>query len=767
MFFQVYGAAFAFLLASVVLGRAVCAAAGGGERWRAAPAVGLGALIVLAGAAIKLPGKGVTAACVVALALAAATAFLLRSGRMQIRWGDLVILVAPLLGASLPFLANGRVGLQGIGLNNDSHSHLLWAEGLRSATMAKLWGAQNGYPLGPHSVVATFGTVTGIPLDLVFSGLLIATVGITALTAAEVLATESLWRRAVVGLLCSLPYLVASYYGEGAFKETIMAALLLAFVLHLEQVRTRWGEASAATRWRLVVPAVFLVAGAVYTYSYVALAWYAVVIVIWIVAEAISRPALLLRRMSRRGLRAAAPWLAGTAVLALIVLLPVAGQVVSFFNQLGTSPASSGAIPTGALGNLIVPLSPYEMLGIWTSPDFRIAPANGFHAGELSALALAVLIYGVVWSVRHRQLLMPAAAAGCGLLWWFSRHSQSPYVTAKALVIGAPLIMALGLRALLTTRQASRSTRAVVLAIAGLFCGFAAYSSYQELRNEPVQAPEAGSELASFHHTIGTSAVLFLGDDDYAPWQLRDAAVTALSRNTPSQGEAEARRAKPWLFGEPLDFDSVNPADLDRFRFVITSNSPYASQVPPNFTLIAARTLYSLWERTGPTISRQVIEPRGAPGAILSCNSPFGRRLRVSRGYAALMALPISVVGVALLPGASAEVPLPLPSGKWAVSVQYVSTFDVKLSAQGKTWKMPAYLGRLGPVFDVGEVGGRGTSAPVTLKVSTDRPSSLTGLGGNLFTNIPTIFATRIPDVRRIVPLSQACGQYVDWYRLS
>jgi hypothetical protein len=29
------------------------------------------------------------------------------------------------------------------------------------------------------------------------------------------------------------------------------------------------------------------------------------------------------------------------------------------------------------------------------------------------------------------------------------------------------------------------------------------------------------------------------------------------------------------------------------------------------------------------------------------------------------------------------------------------------------------------------------------------------------------IAATRLPDVRQIVPLREACGKYVDWFRTS
>jgi hypothetical protein len=767
MLLQAYGAALVIIFASVVLGHAICSLCIGDRRAWAAPAVGLVSLIILSAAAIKLPGHATTAVVIVAAVLVAAAALLVRRRLLRVPRAGLVVSALPVLAASLPFVASGRVGLLGVGLNNDTQTHLLLAEALRSSKMAALWGTGNGYPLGPHSLVATVGTAAGFPLDMVFTGLLVAIVPITALVAAGVLPQAALWRRAIVGLMCSIPYLFAAYYAEGAFKEMIMAALLLAFVVHLSQVGPEWREARGTARWRLLVPAVLLAAGAVYTYSYVGMAWFGLSIALWAAAVLAGRPTVLRGWLSSQRLSAEAGWIAGAAALAAVVILPVAGQTISFFRAVGASASGSGAIPAGALGNLIGRLSPYEMLGIWTSADFRRTPADVFHAGELSAFALAVLIYGFLWSLRRGKLLLPAAAAACLLIWWRADRTQSPYVSAKALVIAAPLMMALALRALLTPRRGSLSVRALGLTVAALFCAFAAYSSYQVLRNEPVEAPEAGNELAAFHSRIGDSAVLFLGDDDYAPWQLRAAAVSALASNTRSLGGATARANKPYVYAQALDFDSVTPRDLDNFRYVITSDTPYASEPPANFQLLARSRLYDLWLRTGHTVPRSVFEPSGAPGAILDCRSPLGQKLRAARGVASIMSTPVTVPGRGLLAGGSIALSVPLPRGEWELSIQYVSSFVVELSAQGRHWTMPAYLGRPGPFFAVGSVSGAGASSPVTLTITALRPSRLTGTGDLLFTSVPVIAFTRIPDSRQLVPLRQACGKYVDWYRLS
>jgi len=763
---QAYGAALLIVVASVVLGQAICGAARRDQRAWAAPAVGLAALIVLASAAIKLPGRGVAAVAVVGLALVISAAFLWHRRALALQRSDLAVCALPLIGTSLPFVASGRVGLPGISVLNDTANHLVWAEGLLSARMAKLWPPPSGYPLGPHSVVATVGTATGIPLDQAFTGLLVAIVAITALVAQRVIADQALWRRVVVALTCSLGYLVAAYYGEGAFKETIMAALVLAFVLHMEQVTAGWGHGNAVARWRHILPAAVLAAGAVYAYSYLGLAWFGLSTIAWIVAEAASRPAVIFGLASRRNLSSVAPWVMGTVALMAVLIAPIAEQVISFFNLFGVTPTSVGTIPA-PLANLIGPLSPYEALDVWLSFDFRRTPANAFHAGEFAAFALAVLTFGFVWSARRRLLLMPSTVVGCGLVWWLAQHSGSPYVAAKALVISVPVVTALGLRALLTRLEGPLRIRVFVVTVAAAFCGLAGYSSYQELRNAPVQAPEAGRELAAFSHTIGDSPVLFLGDDDFSPWQAHPAGVTALSPGTVSLGDATNRANKPWVNGQAMDFDSVEPADLDRFLYVVTSSGAYASQAPASFRLVRRSLLYDLWKRTGPTIPRQVLEPSGAPGAILNCRTSLGKKLRAAGGQASIMVTPVTVAGPAFLPGAAGAVSIPLPPGRWELSIQYTSNVDVHLSTDGSRWTMPAYLGRLSPFFDLGSVTGRGVRSPLLLTIASRRPSFLTGTGGNLFTDVPVIAATRIPDIRRMVPLRRACGQYVDWYGRS
>lgn len=765
MTLQVWASAALIVAASVLIGDAIGLL---GARCRAAgPAVGLCVLIVLADLAIKLPGRAVTAGLVLAVVTAAATVLVvIRRRRARPALGAIVTAVVTAgiaaFGAAIPLIANGRVGLLGVSLDNDTANHMIWAEALRTPIARQLYGLPPGYPLGPHSFTDAISSGLGVRLDLAFSALLIATIIITALVASAALRREHGWKRVVVGVLAALFYLVAAYYAEGAFKETLMGLILIAVVLQFEEVRAGW-VVGAGNQWLPLLPASVLIAGSFYVYSYVAAAWLGLTFAIWVAGEVIASPGWL-RRWRVRLWDVVPPALIATGVL-VILLLPNAGRIASFVTTIGVSPAGTGAITTSNLGNLAHALSPFEALGIWDNADFRFAPVNLFSAGALSAFALGILLFGIVWSIGRRELLLPAATAACAIVYWRASHGQSPYVSAKALVIAGPVVAVITTRALLTspTPPLPRWIAASRLLVAIAFVVLAVNSAYQVLRSEPVWPPESTRELLALDHVVRGQTVLFLGDSDYAPWLFDDSQMSALSGTSVSLNQASPRPNKPWVYGTALDFDSVDPLTLNHFQWVITPNTTYASQPPAAFRLVRQMRMYQLWQRVGVVAPRSVIEASGAPGAVLNCRQPAARTLSREAGEAAVMATPVHVSLGTLSPGGVAKVNLALPAGQWSLSLQYTSPVNLDLSADGRRWHMPAYLDRPGPLFAVGSIGSDGT--PIVLTVRAERPSALTG--PDLVAFMSAIAATRLPDSRTMVPLRRACGKYVDWFRLG
>ena len=146
----------------------------------------------------------------------------------------LPVAAAVLALCALPFLANGRIGELGTSVLDDLWFHMSQADVLRTdgTSMQVL---ADGYPIGPHALVATLAAGTGMGVDTAFTGLLLVTPVLLALVALA--AFEGVpWPLRMLGAsVVGIPYLVASYLAEGAFKEPLLALFFLGFALTLRE----------------------------------------------------------------------------------------------------------------------------------------------------------------------------------------------------------------------------------------------------------------------------------------------------------------------------------------------------------------------------------------------------------------------------------------------------------------------------------------------------------------------------------------------------
>ena len=754
-----YAAAILICLASIVLGRGICVLAGKeGSNWLGA-AVGFAALMIVCEVAIRLPGRAWTAV-VVLVVLCVASLWAARGPRAGWPSVDgLLVGVVLLVVASTPFVANARVGVLGISFLNDTHWHLLLAEELRRPALKALETYGPGYPLGPHAIAATFAQLLGSDVDKTLTGVLMATPVLTGLTALAALGNVSRLRRWLVAVFAALPYLAAAFYAESAFKEPILGLLLVGMVIVLEQgARDRF-----ARPWASIVPAAVLVAGVIYVYSYPGLLWPAAIFVCWVAAWLVlGRGWRQVRQVAARVNDARVAVLLGIAVL-VVLIAPDIGRIHTFWRSNGGSKAGTvGAIDTSSLANLVGPLKWFEGLGIWLTEDFRVVPHDAFGAGAFAALALLVLLFAIAWTLERGDVAWPAAILGCGLVYIYARHHQSPYVAAKSLVIAAPLVALISGRALMERLDGSRwgSPMTVgVAVVAVVFFGASFRSTYLVLRGAQVGPTDHVTELRSLRPLLHNRPTLALFYDDYFKWELL--GITASSPVLPSPIPAAIQPAKPWSYGQPIDFDSVDAATLNRFDYVITSRTTAQSEPPSNFHLVGQSRSYQVWQRVGPTQPRSVLAESGQPGAVLDCRKPIGLRLSRQQGVARVRPAPVSSPAVApLVPGGSTQVALNLPAGQWDVSLPFVSPQAVTVRGGGLNVRMPPNLDRPGPLWPVGRVTS--TGAPIVLTVSVADPAPIYSTS-HFF--LPGAFVAVPVAPAQTVPLSAACGRYVDWYR--
>jgi hypothetical protein len=750
--FAILLSAFVTCVVSLFLGQAALRLCGF-SRWNwIAPAVGISLAMMIAVTAIHAPGRCATVAVVLGVLTIASTVWCCRRPEHRPPLRDLAAAAAVVLMVLVPYLAVERAGIPGVSKNNDLAMHLLWAEAVLSAKVQAVTPLPLDYPIGPHSMAAIFAKGLGIETDESFAGWAMALPILNAWIAL-VLFPRARWFGKLVGVtVVGMPFLIAAYYGEASFKEVLLAGIVLALVAFLIEARSFSGRG----RW---VPFAVLVGGVLSIYSIAGLPWPLLIGGAWL---AIVAAGCLFRRgiggllaAARRELQAL-----GIACGVLLVLLVPQIPRLAHFVSLRASVNGTG-IETTDLGNLVGPLPGWEAFGVWNNPDFRLPSSPAFTGGMWTAFVLGLVLIGIYWAVKSGRWILPLAAAISMLIWAASGHSQSPYVTAKALVIATPLILALAALPLVERDVLQPPWWALgsVLALV-LFCAVG-WSDLRALRISPVGPTDYVSQLRSLRGQIEGEPTLFLGNDDFIPWELAGVPVTAPVVRTvqtlpiPSQ--------KTWVAGRPLDFDSVNAAALNAARWVIAPREVAASAPPPQLHLVRETRNYSLWRRVGTVQDRSILQEGEMPGAVLRCGTSGGRRLLSQGGIAAVRSQPVVIPGPTILPGETVAVHLPLPAGAWELGAQYNSNLPVEVSGVGLRMTLAPNLEWLGPRWRVG-----------VLRVPAEEGANLTlHVGGNPLTPatdsaaLAQLIATRLGPPEHVVPLRKACGRYVDWYRSS
>ena len=240
-----YAAALAVCVASLAMGQALIVLCGRARwSWSAAP-VGLAILCAVCWGTVRLPGHGQISAIVVLVLVALSLIYLQGKGVWREALGGWPVLVVAAFGASLPFIVEGHFGILGTSFNPDMSQHLLAASQLAHGHVGQL--QHQGYPLGPHSIVVALNKGLDIGLVKGFSGLSVAVAVLAPLTALAAFRERPQLVRTAAALVVGLAYVVASYFAQGAFKETMLALFLLGFVLCLREARREPIESHSAS----------------------------------------------------------------------------------------------------------------------------------------------------------------------------------------------------------------------------------------------------------------------------------------------------------------------------------------------------------------------------------------------------------------------------------------------------------------------------------------------------------------------------------------
>lgn len=780
---------------SLLVGRAAMTVTGSRSWSGIEPAVGFAAIMTVEGLLARVPGTRAALILGLAALVLVSLWILRRPSRADLPpsgWFWAAGAVAVVI-ATIPFAISGHWGLLGMGYNNDLGLHLAWAEWLRSGFGTEPSG---GYPLGPHGLAASLSFLPRLSLGPVFIGQLMALAVLAVMTAWEAVDRLPAGRRLLAALLAGLPYLVVSYFAQAAFKEMATAVFLLAFTIGLS--RAAPFPAGRKSRLLAVTPLVILLLGIVFTYSFPGLAWPAAVALGWAVADPVFRrhlrPHAIWKQISR--LPVAAGLLAGLGLLAAL----------AFSGPFGFGDAFSEVATSDAFG----PVSTLEGLGVWLTPDYRLA---GTYAtplpGLMGAIAVTALLAALYWWSKQSKSIYPVAFLACLGLYLISLPWVGDYSLAKALVISAPIVMVVILTALLSgpppaaeptgersagdhagpasptsleRRPAAGPLRIAWVGLASVFVVMAAASSFLVLRDAAVSPPGHAPELESFRRYVDGKTVLYLDQDRFAPYYLSGAEVSVPLSEFPDPNVTQNRK-KPFQGDNgknTIDFDSFDSDTLQHHDFVISTVAGWTSMTPPFYEEVARTDSYILWRRTGPAFGRPIMRENTMPAKLVDCENEGGRYYSALKGTATVM--PGAAVGLRpdwspdpdLTPGESATMTLDLKPGQYRISLQYYSPSGFTLSGPGFRRNFPAAIDgqRLanidtgssgmfwpGGLFEVEKAGS------YDFTVDANGPSALQRLTGySRPTKLGRLVASR-NTTRSRVPMSEICDRWVDFFR--
>jgi hypothetical protein len=519
----------------------------------------------------------------------------------------LLAAVGILLVYGAPVLLSGQATFTGIiklddtstWLNIIDHTmtHLHPAAGSVSASTYQLvFTGDVGptYPLGAFMLPAAGHALTGIDAAWIvqpYIALCGAALGLGVYALVEPV-IESPRIRALIAFVAAQPALLYGYSLWGGEKEVTAAFLL---VLGIALLTRAIAERPANPRGLL--PLAVSASALIVTLSVGAIAWAGPALIgmvaVWVYR---ARPAGIFPHALKRLARDLGLLGVSTAVL----MLPVWLTVSSFVSKISTGLlTSSNRSAEEVLGNLLQPLSGWQLAGIWPVGDFRVrAPTL---ASVLLIGCVLVAAAAAIWlTVRRRQFSIFAyvtvALIGCGIFYFIG---TTPWVLGKSLAISSPALLAAAATGagMLFSHDRRWVTGAGMLAmavIAGgvLWSNFLAYrdttlaprARFAELQHIGDLLKGAGPTFDNEYEVYADRHFLRAGDP-VEPAEYRP-ALLPLSDGVLMTKSAEA------------DLDSFPLSTLEPYRSIVTRRSPVESRPPSIYSLTWQGRYYQLWQRS-------------------------------------------------------------------------------------------------------------------------------------------------------------------------
>ena len=580
--------------------------------------LGFAAVVVVAGLLTAFEPTARAAVPVAAVGAVIGLALARRS--LPLEGWPLIAALGVLLAYGAPVLLSGSATFAGYIRLDDtstwlnivdhvmSHSHSVSGELPSSYTLVLTGDVTSTYPLGAFMLLGVGHGLTGIDAAWIVQPYLAccgAAVGLGVYALLEPL-VSSPRIRALTAFFAAQPALLYGYSLWGGEKELTAAFLLVLGVAMLSRVIL---DRPASPRGLLGV----VVAGS------------ALILTLGVGAAAFVVPALILMvalwvRRARPGeLKALARDLGLLSAATAMLALPVWITVSSFLSEHSTGLFNTGhQTAEETLGNLIRPLSGWQLAGIWPVGDFRLRAAT---LPSVLFIALVVIAAAAaIWmTLRRRQLAIAlyvgTALVGCAI---FYLVGSTPWIVGKSLAMSSPALLAAALAggAMLWARHPAGVL--VVLVIGGgvIWSNVLGY-------HDVLLAPRA--QLAELQHIGGLL-------DGKGPTFVNDYELYADRHFLRAGAPVEPAEYRPVIL--PLsdgailtksayaDIDSFDISTLLPYRSIVTLRAPIESRPPSIYQPVWQGRYYQLWQRPQTPTSRILKHiPFGDNGALPYCGA--------------------------------------------------------------------------------------------------------------------------------------------------
>jgi hypothetical protein len=537
-----------------------------------------------------------------------------------------------------------------------------------------------GYPLGAHLPLGIGHELTGEDSAWLFQPQLAFLAALLALAGYELVRPliRSRPLRVVTVVVGSQAALFYGYALWGGVKElstapivALLAGLVPAFVRGKGGVRSvlPLASASAATL------AILSLAGGIWLLPVLA-------------AAILAFPALPRSRFLA---------LAGAfAVAATVLAIPALSEGDTFIAQ-NVEHAGSGLRAEADLGNLIEPLNPLQLFGIWPTGDFRYEPGELALTYILIAVVVAAGLAGLALALRARHYGLPVYVLGSAAAAVATALVASPWVDAKAFAMASPAIVFAALSGVAILFEQGRRVEAVLAGAA--IVGGVAWSNLLAYHEVWLAPYDKLAELEVIGERVGTQGPTLM--TEYEPYGVRH-----FLREADPEGASELRRRPvPLRDGSILDkaafadIDQFDLAGLLEYRTLVLRRSPLASRPPSAFRIVWEGRHYEIWQRidAAPPIIEHVALGEGVgPSAIPRCADVL--RLAARAGPDGKLAAVLRSRPVVVDLGSGGPIFL---DGSLVIA----QTVDLPVEGMYGAWIGSEFRGRLGLAVDEHAIG--------------------------------------------------------------